>query len=233
MLNVRKTSNFLIAFVLLLSLCFSCESSQKESKQSEILQIDFYIRYLQSDKQLKAEISFSEMDSIKKIMPKRMDEVLFQGDALDGKKLLNQYRYQVTKASTFSEIYNFSYRLNGQEIQEQLVAVNAIADFTIKKDKISKTAGTTITFDTSPLKVNEEFIVLISDENGKTSTIKIKEMPSDFMVKILPDQISSLKTGIGTVYVVRKNTIEIDQLSAYLQGRTEYYTAVKELEIIE
>jgi len=233
MLNAKKTSNFLIAFVLLLSLCFSCESSQKELKQIEKLQIDFYIRYLQSDKQVKAEISFSEMDSIKKIMPKRMDEVLFQGNVLDGKKILNQYRYQTTKASAFFENYNFSYRLNGQEIQEQLVSVKAITDFIIKKDKISKRVGTTITFDASPLKVNEEFVVLISDETGKTSTIKIKELPLDFMVKILPDQISSLKAGKGMVYVVRKNTIEIDQPSFYLQGQTEYYTSVKELVIIE
>lgn len=232
MLNVKKTSNFLIAFILLLSCFISCESLQKESKQTEKLQIDFYIRYLQSDKQVKAEISFSEMDSIKKIIPKRMKEVLFQGQALDGQKILNQYRYTMTKENDFPENYKLSYRSNGQEIHEQLISINPIADFTIKKNKISKKIGTTITFD-DQLKANEELVILISDENNRTSTIKIKELSSDFMVKILPEQVANLNLGKGSVYIVRKQLIEKEEANHLLKGRTEFYTAVKELEIID
>ncbi len=233
MLNVKKTSNFLIAFILLLSFSFSCESLQKESKQIKKMQVDFYIRYLQSDKQVKAEISFSEMDSIKKIVPKRMDEVLFQGNALDGAKVSNQYRYQTMKTNDFAELYTFAYRLNGQEIQEQQIPMQSITDFVVKKNKISKAAGTTITFETTLLKENEGLVVLISDENNKTSTIEIETFPADFMVKILPEQITNLALGTGTVYVVRKQLVEMDQPAAHLKGRTEYYTKVRELEIIE
>jgi len=233
MLNVKKTSNFLIVSILLLSCLISCESSKKESIQSEKLQIDYYLRYLQSDKQVKAEISFSEIDSIKKIIPKRMNEVLFQGDALDGKRVLNQYRYQTTQANDFSESYSFDYRLNGEETQKQPISIQPITDFTIKKNKISKTVGTTIILDANALEENEEIIVLISDEDNKTSTIKIKESSPDLMVKILPEQVSNLSSGKGTAYIVRKQLIEIDQPSAHVKGKTEYYTAVKALEIID
>lgn len=76
MLNVKKTNSLSIAFILLLCFYFSCETTQKQSAQKDILQIDYYVRYLQSDKQVKAAISFSEVvDSTKKIVPKRMEEV--------------------------------------------------------------------------------------------------------------------------------------------------------------
>ena len=87
MLNVKKTSLLSIAFILLFSLYFSCNATQKKSAQADILKIAYYVRYMHSDKQVKAEISFSEIvDSTKKIIPKKMEEVLFQNNVLDGKK---------------------------------------------------------------------------------------------------------------------------------------------------
>jgi len=146
MLNVKKTNSLSIAFILLFCCHFSCENTPKQSLQKDILKIDYYVRYLQSDKQVKATISFSEViDSTKKRLPKRMEEVLFQDSALDGKKVKDAYKYQITKQISFTDTYNFNFRDHTEQVANQSISIHPITDFVIKKNKVSKLGGTNIT----------------------------------------------------------------------------------------
>ena len=230
MLNVKKTNWLLIVFILLLSFYFSCESAQKKSLQNDILKIDYYVRYMESDKQVKAELSFSEVvDSTKKVIPKRMKEVLFQDNALDGKKVKDSYKYQLNKKIPFSDTFNFAFRDNTKEIVNQSILINSITDFSIKKNKVSKLGGTTLTLIGNPLQKEESIVILLSDTNNKTITFYSK----DLSFNILPEKISDLSLGSGTIYVVRKQLLAIYSDSHQLTGVTEYYSEVKEIEIVE
>ncbi len=231
MLNVKKTNSLSIAFILLLCFYFSCETTQKQSLQNDILKIDYYVRYLQSDKQVKAEISFSEIvDSTKKIVPKRMEEVLFQNSALDGKKVKDTYKYQLAKQSPFVDTYNFAFRDYTQQVANQPVSINPIADFSIKKNKVSKLGGTTISLEGKPLQEEESIIILLSDANNKTITFFAKALA----INISPEKISGLTLGQGTIYAVRKQNLNETSAASYqLKGLTEYYSEVKEIEIVE
>jgi len=231
MLNVKKSNWLSIVFILLLSCYFSCESIQKKSLQNDILKIDYYVRYLQSDKQVKAEISFSEVvDSTKKIMPKRMVEVLFQENALDGKRIKDRYKYQLTKNISFADTFNFTYRANTtQGVANQFITINPIIDFSIKKNKVSKLGGTILTLIGNPLQQEESIIILLSDANNKTITFLAKELTFN----ILPEKVKDLASGKGTIYVVRKHSSTADSEVQQLTGLTEYYSEVKEIEIVE
>ena len=233
MLNVKNTVTFSIVFSLLIFLCFSCDFSQKESLKKNNLHVDYYVRYLQKDKQVKAIISFNEEDSTKKIMPKKMEEVLFEDYALSGKKVGNQYQYQLTKEIPFLEDYGLTYRLNKEQSITQTITIPSLTNYSIKKGKVSKKVGTTLFFEDQPLQTNETLVLLLSDEANKTATIKIMNQSENTPITILPEHVSHLAAGKGTMYMVRKQTIQKQSVTTQLTGLTEYYSAVKQIEIIE
>ncbi len=231
--TTKNSDTLLLAFILLISLCFSCNFSQKETTKKNILQVDYYVRYLQADKQFKVNISFTEIDSTKKIMPRKMEEVLFANKVLNGKKIGNQYRYQLATQMPFSENYGLTYRLNQTEIDSLAIPIQAMSDFSIKKGKVSKTAGTNLMFVGDEQSSKETLVLLFSDVNNKTATIKIGNHSQNAPIIILPEQVRHLAVGKGKVYLVKKQTVQTASKNLALTGLTEYYSAVKEIEIIE
>ena len=231
--TIKNIATILATFSLLISLCFSCNFSQKESQQKNILEVEYYVRYLQSDKQVKARISFTEVDSTKKRTAKRMEEVLFADNALNGEKVGNQYRYQLTKELPFAVKYDWSYRLNNTETVTNNINIEPISDFAIKKGKVSKTAGTNLTFEGETLANKETLVLLLSDANNKTVTIKMGNHPRNAPITILPEQVNQLTVGSGTLYLVKKQNIQTESDGVQVTGLTEYYSTVKEIEIIE
>lgn len=231
--TIKNIATTLAAFILLISLCFSCNFLQKESQQKNILQVDYYVRYLQTDKQAKVAISFAEMDSTKKRTAKMMEEVLFADNALSGEKAGNKYRYQLTKEMPFAKNYTWSYRLSSGETVTNDIAITPISDFVIKKGKVSKTAGTNLTFEGGALSDKETLVLLLSDANNKTATIKIGNHSRNSPIIILPEQVNQLAVGKGTLYIVKQQKSQTTSAGAQITGLTEYYSTVKEIEIIE
>lgn len=233
MSNVLKINNFLAVLILLVMATLSCESEKKQSKNQELINIDYFIRYLKSDKQVKAEISFSKVDTINKTVPKMMEEVLFQNKALDGKKVLNNYRYQTTAHTDFTENFNFEYRIEEQLIKLPTITMPTIENFSLKKGKLSKAIGSSLSIEGAPLQANEQIILLLSDSSNKATTLSVDGPLVDLEIKISPEQIDKLKVGKGSIYIVRKQVIQSITDHANITGLTEYYSEVKEIEIIE
>ncbi|MFK7983788.1 MAG: hypothetical protein AB8G86_27675 [Saprospiraceae bacterium] len=232
--TIKNIATLSLAFILLISLCFSCNFMQKETTKKNILQVDYYARYLQADKQLKVNISFTEIDSTEKLIPKKMEEVLFANKVLNGKKISNAYRYQLVTQMPFTENnYGLTYRLNQTEIDSVAIPIQAMSDFSIKKGKVSKTAGTNLVFEGIEQSTEETLVLLFSDVNHKTATIKIGNHPINTPIIILPEQVNQLAAGKGNVYLVKKQTIQTKSATTELTGLTEYYSAVQEIEIIE
>lgn len=231
--TIKNIATILAAFILLISLCFSCNFSQKESQQKNILQVEYYIRYMQTDKQVKVEISFTEMDSTKKRTPKMMEEVLFMDNALSGEKAGNKYRYQLTKEMPFAQNYAWSYRLSNGETMTNDIGIAPISDFVIKKGKVSKTAGTNLTFEGEVLSNKEMLVLLLSDVNNKTVTIKTGNHSRNSPITILPEQVNQLAVGKGTLYIVKQQKSQTAATGVQVTGLTEYYSTGKAIEIIE
>lgn len=229
----KNIATLFAAFILLISFCFSCNFMQKESTKKNILQVDYYARYLQSDKQLKVNISFMEIDSTEKIMAKKMKEVLISDNVLNGKKIGNQYRYQLEKNMPFADNYGLTYIFNQTEMDTMSIRIKALSNFSIKKGKMSKTAGTNLIFEGDQQLATEALVLLFSDRNNKTATIKIGNHLVNAPIIILPEQISRLAVGKGNAYIVKKQTIQTKSKGIELTGLTEYYSAVKEIEIID
>jgi len=210
--TIKNKALLSVVFLLLTSLCISCNFMQKEATKKNSLQVDYYVRYLQGDKQLKVNISFTEIDSTEKRIPQKMEEVVFANKVLSGKKVGNLYRYQLVEEMPFVETYGLTYRINQREIDSLAIHIQAISDFAIKKEKVSKTAGTNLTFAGAQQPTKETLVLLLSDRNNQAATIKIEHHPINAPITILPEQVSQLAIGKGKVYIVKKQAI---QTSAY------------------
>jgi len=104
--------------------------------------------------------------------------------------------------------------------------MEALSNFSIKKGKVSKTAGTNLTFEGTEHPTKETLVLLFSDVNNKTATIKIDNHPANTPIVILPEQVNHLAVGKGNVYLVKKQTIQAQSATTELTGLTEYYSAV-------
>lgn len=223
---------------LLLGLCFSiwmisCQSSTSPEIKIEPIQAEVYLRYLETEQQIKSEISFATIDSTKKVIPTKMEEVLFQKTAMDGKKIRNSFRYQFRQIAAFTRQYNFEFNKDGQDYPTQTIEINPIEDYFIKGDIISKSTKNTLVFKGKLLKANESLILLFSDENNVVETVAIAGPSSDLGVTLYPEQLKDLKLGKGKLYLVRKQRIEEKRGDFNLTGLTEYYTKVIEIEVVE
>ena len=230
---IKNTTIILFVFILLTFSWIGCNSTPKDPAKANRLQIDYYVRYLQPEKQLKVNINFTKIDSTGKSVPIKMEEVLFANDALNEKKMGAQYRYQLEQEMPFAKNYSLTYRFNQKRMDSLFIAMQAISDFTIKKGKVSKTAGTNLTFERPEQATKETLVLLFSDSNNKTATIKIGNHPQNAPIIILPEQVRHLTLGKGKVYLVKKEMIQRKSTSIELTGLTEYYSAVKDIEIIE
>lgn len=233
MFNTLKMNVCLPVCLILSLLILSCQSNRKSETNQQLLEAEVYLRYLQSEKQLKAEISFFVVDSTKKMMPKMMDEVLFHKKVMSGKKVQNLFRYQLIQTGSLVEKYNFEYSHSGKPLQEQNIFINPIEDYFIKGEIISKSSNTTIVFKGKLLKSNENLILLFSDDNNKVSTVAIAGPSSSLGISILPKQIKELALGKGKLYMVRRQTINAKTETFNLTGLTEYYSKVIDIEVIE
>jgi hypothetical protein len=223
----------LLFFLFLFFLIFSCQSSKKEKKDHQKILVDVYLRYLQPDKQLKAEISFSVLNSFKKKSPKKMEEVLLQQKAMDGKKIQNRYRYQLSEQTDFVSDYTLAYSSSLEKSNSQQFTIQAINNFSFKDQKISKSAGTYLNFEGNPLSATESLVLLFSDKEYKTSTIAIAGPSTGLRIPISAQQLAEINVGANTLYIVRKQRIEQELEKDQLIGVTEYYSEVKTIEVIE
>ena len=69
----------------------------------------------------------------------------------------------------------------------------------------------------------------LSDANNKTATFFANELS----VNIAPEKVSQLSLGQGTIYAVRKQSLNKSTAISQLTGLTENYSEVKAIEIVE
>ncbi|MEM6318604.1 MAG: hypothetical protein AAF960_13110 [Bacteroidota bacterium] len=223
----------ILAILILVLPNFGCESAAKERTKKGNIAIQYYVRYLQEKQQVKATISFSELDSLKKNKPKPMTEVLFQSKALSGKKNKDTFLYQYSNNEDFANDYIFQYQLEDQLFSLPKVKLNPITDFSVEGGKVSKTLGTTLTFQSARLQPNEQLLVFFNDVYNKTATVTFNDLAEEKTVDIRSEQLLSLTVGKGTLYLVRQQSLQEADDSNQFLGRTEFYTKVKNIEIVD
>lgn len=217
--------------VILLTFCFSCASPNTEDAKTTLF-ADLYVRYLESERQLKAQASFMEGDSISNAKLVRLPKVTFQDKELRERDLPNiGVRYMLQQNGVEAQKdYIFKFQPKDCPEVEQTISLLPIGNFAIR-DGIQKSKGMTLVMDEPTLTANESLVLLFSDQNNKAVSLEIKGPSNAKEIHFTPKQIQSLSLGKGQLYLVKKQISEEQKKDMEVQVAIEYYSRTIEVEV--
>ncbi len=193
----------------------------------------FFVRYMESGRQLKANASFFEGDTLATARPKVWDGgVAFLGSAMDVRDLAGtELRYVAERQIDFLEEYAFRFSDDRGKIQELKAVVNRIDNLAFKAPA-SKQSGLIFTHGGPPLEKGENLILLISVPSGQTRTISLNGPQPGNEIILPADDAALLPAGKLQWYAVRRKKLEFKEGRFDYAVETEYYTAQTEVEVM-
>ena len=223
-------------FILSLSI-FGCKSDsvQEAPKKAKHIFAKYYVRYLQTEKELKAEVSFKEGDTLTHARSIVLTDVSFEGEQMEVQSLGGNYgvRYSFRKRGPYSRQYKFQYNSKDLGQLSHTLGIDPITDFLIKEGTINKKSGTTLIWKGDPLTENQEMILLFTDEKRKAFPVQIKG-PSERAELFLPaEKISNLSIGKGKLMLIKKQLEQADENNFTKISEVEFYSNNIDIEVVE
>lgn len=225
----------LITSLLLGCLCCSPERELSEEQQAEKLYAEYYIRYLQDKKQLKAEATFKrsiDVDSARSIEPNGsifLQNVQLTPVRIDKRNL----RYQKEFNRVFEPEYNFKFVDDDEQVINHNIKMTSIPKFSIESNIGSKANGINIQWEGENLKKNEQLIILLSDANDKTSSFVIEGPTSKSSCVFPSTRMDALSNGKGYLYLVKTQKTEVEKEDMLIHTVVEYYSDKMNIEIVD
>lgn len=235
-----KTSIFPYIHIILflfLSICvWNCTAPTKETTAvaKKTIFADFYVRYFQTEKQLKGQVTFGEGDTINATKPVEMKKVNFMNSGMSKKNLLGKsmrYMYQAPSAQTQSK-FNFKFTDNAGKPHEQILEMKPIENFSFKNG-ISKTKGMVLQLEGSNLTADEQIILLFNNENNKVTTIDIDGPSANTTISFTGEQLNELSLGKNQLYLVKKQYDQFQKDNYKMTSIIEFYSNTVEVEVVK
>lgn len=227
-----KRHLFYLYFIF--GMCYACSNPAIEPEEKPPHWFaNYYVRYLQTEKQLKAHASFLEGDSLKNAEPKKFrGGVSFQGKKMEFRDLQGKvFRYLINERADYNETFQFRHRDDNGDYWEYTMKMHPISDFFIK-DKISKSKGMTIIVDGGILQDNESLVLLFNDQYNKAATLSIEGPSKTIELFVPPDQLQKLTLGKGQLYLVKKQFNEDQEEQLTANSSIEFYTKTIDIEVV-
>lgn len=212
-----------IFFSLIFYTCQPVSSSKEPTKKKVFAR--YYVKYSQNDQTYKAEASFLTGDSTVNALATEMESVSFQGGIMKQRtQPRNDLSYIAERSGKFSAQLKFKYT-DQSESKHLDLSFNPIHSFLIKDKMVSKSKGLTLVWDGGALEEGESLLLLFSDQTNKAASTTLKG-PSRKSEILLPGNfLKDLQPGKGNLFLVRKQSGEInDDLTNY-KYLLEYYTS--------
>lgn len=209
-------------------------NTPRQPKPQEKLFIDFFVRYLSDESQLKAQASFSEGISPDDSKAKQIEGgVAFQNSGMTEQNLQGKViRYELVRSGDYTGNFPFNFKDEEGQQREYILKMSPIEDFFIK-GAISKSKGMTLVVNGGLIKANEQLVLLFSDEDSRAYSITLSGPAKTIEFSLSPEQTAPLRPGPGQLYLVKRqdNIEENDEIS--LVSSIEYYTTAIDIEVIE
>lgn len=226
-----------ICLFLLVGITVSCTSETKTvpPKKTQHIYAKYYVRYLQTEKELKAEVSFKEGDTLETARSIVLNQVNFEDNPMEVQNLGKNYgiRYGFRKKGPHRQTYQFSY--SGEQMGEQVheIGMSPITEFLIKEGAISKTSGMTLVWQGEALTKNQEMILLFTDEERKAFPVQIKGPSERTEVVLSAEQIAGLSLGKGRLMLVKKQFEQSRTAQATKVSEIEFYSNQLDIAVVE
>ncbi len=218
-------------FLLFITLVSACQVAG--NREQPILFADFYLRYLESEKQLKAEAIFSEGDSVSVSKSTSMKTVFFNGEAMQARDLGKQgIRYRVEQRGDYRSEYTFAFKKEGQAQLEQKLKMPAIKNIQLQ-GTASRSAGFTISWEGEAVGKDESLVVLFTDASNKAAAISIEGPSQQSSVTLTASQLDQLASGPTSMYLVKKRMERTASDHFRAVGISEFYTKSLKIDIVD
>ena len=172
---MKQRYSILIPFLILGSMFFfGCRSTQPQEKPNHLF-AEFFVRYLQAEKELKAHVSFYEGDTVKTAVPKSFaGGATFQGHSMEARNLPGgTIRYIYEQLGTYADTFQFRFKDDFGQNRIIPVAMTPIDSFAVQGGQASRSAGMSLFARGGQLNQGESMVLLFSDEDQKASTIML------------------------------------------------------------
>ncbi|MCB9287366.1 MAG: hypothetical protein H6560_08625 [Lewinellaceae bacterium] len=230
----QRYAYFMIALIIAGSLLYGCREPREQEAPTPLF-AEFYVRYLQAERELKAHASFFEGDSIQAATPKAFAEgAAFQGNSMEPRTLPGgTLRYTFEQPGTYADTFRFSFRDDLGRGRQVLVAMAPIDSFAVTGGQASKSSGMALYARGGKLERGESMILLFNDEKNQAATIMLTGPSAGENYRIPAAKVEKLSSGKNTLYLVKKKraTQKEDGLSALTD--IEFYTNTIEVEVTD
>jgi hypothetical protein len=226
---------YVLVFVQLFLLFGACQSNEKNNEvKAKPLYINYEVRYLEQEKELRALAYFKEGDSLKSAVSREFSNATFQSSAMEKQNLGGRgSRYILTRKGAFSSNLDFGYKNDeGIPINYDL-SMPAVGKFFIKGGNIYKNKGTTIVWKGDPLDASQSIVFMFTDKNNKASSASIKgptKLPEAF---ISTKNLAGINLGKGQLYLIKKQVRKTTDQNQTILSVVEYYTSPIDVEFVE
>ncbi len=223
----RKIS-FLALFVLGLAAC-----QPAAEKPGPLLFGEFYMRYLSSERNFKAEATFFRGDSLVDAKPLALPQgVSVQGHAMEARSLVNDItRYQYKGAMDYPAEARFAFRTGEETEPRQLAfAMAPLGRFSVPGG-VSRQKGFTLQAEGSRLNPDESLVLLFADPNNKANTIILKGPTKSERHVFQGKQVADFSLGTHQLYLVKKKTTARAQDDLRAQATLEYFSDVLDVTV--
>jgi len=210
-----------------LVLLLACNNSPVESASkasTSTLFAEYYIRYLEEEGQLRAQVSYLEGDSLSNAQPIALSSVFFQGGAMEMRKLnAKSIRYRSERVMPYTPPFNFTYNLKeGAAAQHDLI-MDPILDFSLEGD-LRHSGQTVLQWEGKPLKAEEAIVLIFTDQKNQTSAINVVGPSKDTRVVIRGEDLKKLTPGEIKFYLVKKKKTQEQSENTVNSSTVEFYT---------
>jgi len=226
-------------YILILTQVFlsmsACQSDEtKNQTNARSLFINYEVRYLEDEKELRGLAYFKQGDSIRTAVSKDFSNVTFQSSAMKKQNLgARGSRYILNRKGSYSSNLDFSYNNNeGIPINYDL-SMPAVDAFSIKEGKIQKSKGATIVWNGKALDASQSLVLMFTDKDNQSSSISIKGPSQVSKVFIPSSDLSRLTLGEGQLYMVKKQVLKTQEQNQRVFSIVEYYTSAIDINVVD
>lgn len=223
---------FFIAFFLI---CFFSACNQLESPVKDtILFESYFIRYLASEQQIKAQAIFAEGDTITNTFPKSFaGGVSFFSSGMTERRISDKLiRFEETRKMPYPKNFIFKYKNDDNISTPYIARMSPIEDFFVQKN-VNKSTGVDIVVKGELLKSNQSLIFLFSDTDNVAASIEVKGPVSSTTFHLPAKKLSNLNQGKGKLYLVKKQFSVETTSNRKIDSAIEYYTKDIEIDIVK
>lgn len=222
-----------VAFCILciVSACDSTSKSAPEKKDKKVF-TNLYIRYLEAEKELRAEAQFKIGDSLHLASSMSLENnIFFQGGAMEKRNINKNIIYRSLRAHLdYDEVYNFQF----QDLQKVPYSVDlnmSPVSYFHFKTPVYKSKGMQLTLN-KRLQRGESIVLLFTGENNNSGSLTLNGPSKDSILSFRPAQLQSLPSVKGSVYLVKKKQTSQKLGEHYfINALIEFYSKEKLIEI--